>query len=144
VSTPSPAWIFRISGPSCSLKTCRSSKEQHGLAGHLLGGWALSANYILASGQRYTPVQAFSAFAFASGNPYDINFLNAFVGFDTARPFMGSLNAAPTAVGAFAQDACNVLGVTGSEPVCVLAGTSPSTLVNFTALRKDINSAPLL
>lgn len=118
-------------------------KEQHGLAGHILGGWALSANYILASGQRYTPVQAFAAFATAAGNPYDIGFLGAFIGFDSARPFMGSMSAPQTAVGAFAEDACNVLAITGSEPVCVLATTSPATLVNFTALGKDINSAPV-
>ena len=44
------------------------------------------------------------------------------------------MSAPQTAVGAFAEDACNVLASTGLEPVCVLAGTSPATLVDFTAL----------
>jgi hypothetical protein len=134
-------------------------KEQHGLAGHILGGWALSANYILASGQRYTPVQAFSAFLphcdLIGGdgvNPYDAGssslgggsscgggFLGAFVGFDTARPFLGSMSAPQTAVGAYAGDACFDLAVTGSEPVCNIPA---NTLVNFTALGKDVNSTP--
>jgi len=35
-------------------------KEQHGAVGHLLGGWGFSGNYVLASGQRYTPSQFFS------------------------------------------------------------------------------------
>lgn len=122
-------------------------KEQHGLAGHVLGGWAFSGNYILASGQRYTPVQGFSAFATQAGNYSDIGFLGAFVGFDTARPFMGSMSAPQTAIGAFAEDACNVLVIgglaDGTEPICTgLAVTNPGQLVNFTALGKDPTSAP--
>ena len=27
------------------------------LIGHMLGGWVVNANYVLASGQRYTPAQ---------------------------------------------------------------------------------------
>jgi hypothetical protein len=123
-------------------------KEQHGFIGKTLGGWAFSGNYILASGQRYTPVQGFSAFLsdfLVNGtNPYDAaggggGFLGAFNGFDAARPFLGNMNAPQTAVGAFAGDACFDLAITGSEPVCNIA---PTTLVNFTALGKDINSAP--
>src|SRR5438552_12284179 len=41
---------------------------------------SVSANYILQSGQRYTPVQAFSAFASAAGNYYDIGFIGGFAG----------------------------------------------------------------
>ncbi|HEV7521402.1 MAG TPA: hypothetical protein VGP89_09915, partial [Candidatus Angelobacter sp.] len=122
-------------------------KEQHGLTGHVLGGWAFSGNYILASGQRYTPVQGFSAFATQNGNYSDIGFLGAFVGFDTARPFMGSMSAPQTAVGAFAEDACNVLQLNGvadgSEAICGLAATNPGQLVNYTALGKDPTGAPV-
>ena len=31
-------------------------KEQHGLIGHILGGWELSAAYVYGSGQPYSPV----------------------------------------------------------------------------------------
>src|SRR5262249_12036726 len=105
-------------------------KEQRGLVGHILGGWTLSANYILESGQRYTPVQAFSAFATtclgtpttctgtSGGNYYDLGFIGGFVGVDTARPFLGNLNAPATAVGILAADGCNIFGVG-----CALAPT---------------------
>ncbi len=33
-------------------------KEQHGFVGHILGGWGVSGNYVIASGQPYTPSQA--------------------------------------------------------------------------------------
>lgn len=120
-------------------------KEQHGLAGHVLGGWAFSGNYILASGQRYTPVQAFSAFSTASGNPYDIGFLGAFVGFDTARPFMGSMSAPQTQVGIFASDACAIF-VTGSfsspggggVKMCDSTVVAPTTLISLTNLNKAL------
>jgi hypothetical protein len=107
-------------------------REQHGVIGKIVGGWSLSGNYILASGQRYTPVQGSSAFGFASGNPYDIGFLGAFVGFDTARPFLGNMNAPADAVGAFAGDACNVFG-TG----CSLAPTTLVKLVDGSPVTKD-------
>jgi len=107
-------------------------KEQHGLAGHILGGWAFSGNYILASGQRYTPVQAFSAFATASGNPYDIGFLGAFIGFDSARPFLGSVSAPATTVGIFAGDACSLFEPNGGPgTVCDAPATQ---LLSLTAM----------
>jgi hypothetical protein len=108
-------------------------KEQHGLTGHILGGWAFSGNYILASGQRYTPIQAFSAFATAAGNPYDIGFLGAFVGFDTARPFLGNVSAPATAVGIFAGDACALF-----EPTAGGACAAPATqLLSLTAMGQN-------
>jgi hypothetical protein len=94
-------------------------KEQHGFTGHLLGGWVLSANYFLQSGQRYTPSQITEiAAATAAGNYYDSAFIGAFVGADTARPFIGNLGAPQTSVGIFGGDACALFGVTGSEPIC--------------------------
>ncbi len=104
-------------------------KEQHGLVGHILGGWALSANYILASGQRYSASQLFSASATANGNYYDSAFFNAFnSGVETARPFLGSSSAPSNAVGVFAGDACNLFSDVGQ---CSLA---PNTLVSLNAL----------
>ncbi len=50
-------------------------KEQHGILGKVLGGWAVSADYILASGQPYTPVQNDEeALATAAGDFYDAKF----------------------------------------------------------------------
>ncbi len=99
-------------------------KGQHGFTGHVLGGWAVSANYVWASGQRYTPVQAgLEAAATAASNNYDVNFLLNVVGIDNARPFVGSLTAPATSVGIFAGDACNLFGSS-----CALA---PNQLVNF-------------
>jgi len=136
-------------------------KEQHGLVGHVLGGWALSANYILASGQRYTPVQAVSAFLtncfsdFITGaaptNPFDAitgggtspaaihsgcggGFLGSFVGFDTARPFLGNLSAPQTSVGMYAGDACFLFSFSGTDPLCT---GNPSQLISLTAVGKS-------
>lgn len=106
-------------------------KAQHGVAGHILGGWVLNGNYIIASGQRYTPIQAFSAFATQGGNYSDIGFLGAFVGFDTARPFMGSLSAPATAVGMFAGDACAIFSSSGVDPLCL---NNPNQLISLTAV----------
>ena len=118
-------------------------KEQHGLAGHILGGWGLSGNFILASGQRYTASQLFGANAFANGNYYDQAFLGAFnSGVDTARPFLGNLNAPATAVGAFAPDACNVFGtgctITDPNQLVLLVDGTP---VNKNQVRYILNSA---
>ena len=116
-------------------------KEQHGFVGKALGGWAFSGNYILASGQRYTPVQAVSAFNTARGNPYDIGFLGAFVGFDTARPFLGNMSAPQDSVGIFASDACAIF-ITGSFSapggggMCDSNVLAPTTLISLTALNK--------
>jgi hypothetical protein len=109
-------------------------KDQKGWFGHALGGWGLSANYILQSGQRYTPIQAFSAFATAAGNYYDLGFIGGFVGIDTARPFLGNLNAPPTSVGMFAGDACAIFSLTGSDPLC---SGNPNQLISLTAVGKS-------
>ena len=106
-------------------------KEQHGAIGHILGGWAVSGNYLWQSGQRYTPSQVTEiAAATAAGDFYDAAFLGAFVGFDTARPFKGNLNAPQTAVGAFGGDACALFGVSGTEPFCNPALTNQLLSVN--------------
>ena len=93
-------------------------KEQHGLFGHLLGGWAISGNYLVASGQRYTPSQLGTALFTAPGDFYDSAFVANFAGTDVARPFFGNKSAPVTSVGAFGSDACTFFGITGSEPFC--------------------------
>jgi hypothetical protein len=109
-------------------------KEQHGLFGHLFGGWGISANYQLQSGQRYNPTQAFEAFATAAGDYYDRGYINAFAGFDTAHTFMGNLSAPATSVGMFAGDACALYSLTGTDPLCT---GNPNQLISLTAVGKS-------
>jgi hypothetical protein len=115
-------------------------KQQRGAIGHLLGGWAISANYIQQSGQRYTPVQFFSATfsnpgsTFSPNSPgdyYDLRFWGAFFGFEPARPFIGSLSAPATSAGMFAGDACNLFSLTGNDPLC---NGNPNQLISLSAV----------
>ena len=106
----------------------------------MLGGWWVSGNYYLQSGQRYTPAQLSEVAAFTSaGDFFDAAFVNAFAGTDIARPFFGNRSAPENSVGAFAGDACFVFGVTGTEPVCTI---SPTTLVSVNAL--NLNGAGIM
>ena len=116
-------------------------KEQHGVTGHLLGGWAVSSNYIWASGQPYTPLQAFGeARNTAAGNYYDNAFVGPFVGADVARPFYGNRHARADSVGIFASDYCRVfLGVTPANipafpGACNTAITAPTQLLSLNSL----------
>ncbi|MBZ5531716.1 MAG: TonB-dependent receptor [Acidobacteriia bacterium] len=102
-------------------------KEQHGLAGHILGGWSVSANYLIASGQRYTPAQFGSAFSSANGDYYDFGYIANFPGIDTAHPFIGNLSAPVTAVGIFCGDAL-------SSATCAGAGLTDTTLISLNQL----------
>jgi len=120
-------------------------KEQRGVVGHALGGWAFSGNYILASGQRYTPIQGFEpAIATAAGNYYDSNWTNTFVGFDVARPFLGNMAAPASSVGIYASDACQVF-VTGTpsgpgDPVkmCNTSFVPANTLISLNSLNQNL------
>ncbi|HWF04908.1 MAG TPA: hypothetical protein VHA06_14560, partial [Candidatus Angelobacter sp.] len=127
-------------------------KEQHGLAGHVLGGWTVAANYLLASGQRYTPTQFFSA-RVSGPNYYDTAFTSTFnSGAESARPFLGNLSAPATQVGIFMSDACRLfvlgsfsnpggLGPAGSGTqanMCDSSIVSPTTLISLTDLQKNL------
>jgi hypothetical protein len=119
-------------------------KEQHGAIGHVLGGWALSTNYVIASGQNYTPAQLFGASLFAqlglSPDYYDVGFFGNFnSGVEAIRPFMGNLGAPATAVGIMAGDACNIFD-SGASPTCAL---SPTQLLSMTAMGPNCLSQPL-
>ena len=115
-------------------------KEQKGFTGHLLGGWSISGNYIIASGQPYTPSQEGEARITASGNFYDSTYLNQFVGIDTARPFIGNLDAPANSVGVFSPDLCRTFfGVTPSNNptlpgACNTAITPVTQLLSFNSL----------
>lgn len=104
-------------------------RSQQGLAGHLFGGWAISGNYIISSGEPYTPSQVFTNF-FTGGVGSDEPFDAAFIGtFETARPFIGSPNAPVSQVGIFAADACNLFG----GPSC---GLAPNALLSYNVLNQ--------
>jgi hypothetical protein len=101
-------------------------RSQHGVIGHILGGWGISGTYILSSGQPYTPQQfALGAFSGAVGG--DTNFNVSFAGsYDTFRPFLGNPSAPAGNVGMFAGDACSYF-----DSGC---GLTPNTLLSFNAL----------
>jgi hypothetical protein len=120
-------------------------REQHGLIGHLLGGWKFSATYQLGSGQPFTPVQVGEASATdgpagtsVGGNFYDSTFFGNFFN-EPARPFAGNPNAPLTSVGIFCGDArslfqtatftvnCNAPGVGGTNALVSLNAINQST-----------------
>jgi hypothetical protein len=83
-------------------------KEEHGLLGHVLGGWAMSGSYVYGSGQPFTPRQggifgSINSKIGAVGNYFDTAYATAFVG-DPARPFYGNRNAPATSVGIYCGD----------------------------------------
>src|SRR6266851_4296881 len=99
-------------------------RAEHGVIGHILGGWAISGTYFMASGQTFTPIQ----FALNGASYYDNAFVSAFYGtVDQAlRPFQGSLSAPMTSVGIFAGDAC-ATDINGN--LCGNAAITPTTLI---------------
>jgi hypothetical protein len=104
-------------------------REQHGWMGHMLGGWSISADYLLGSGQSYTPAQNGESAGGKFGDVFDLGFVNAFVG-DSARPFYGNPNAPDNTVGMFAGDACAFkssfpgLNTAGRNALCAFSGAS--------------------
>jgi len=109
-------------------------KEHHGVVGHVLGGWSFSGNYVIASGQGYTPSQFIFA-EFTANNYFDSGFYNSFnSGAELARPFIGNLSAPATAVGMYAGDACNIFSFSGTDPLCT---GNPNQLVSITAVGKS-------
>jgi carboxypeptidase family protein len=114
-------------------------REQHGLVGHILGGWQISADYIWASGQPYTAQQLADARLSALGNFYDSSFVANFVGgVDTARAFIGSSSAPQNAVGIFAEDAC-LRGVQ-TALTCPIGAATPTLLLSLNALNATVPS----
>ena len=109
-------------------------RSQLGILGHILGGWAVSGNYSLSSGQPYSPVQMILN-SQTGGVGFDAPFDNAFDGglFETARPFLSNPRAPVPAVGVLAADACNLSG-----EGCSLTA---NTLLNFNVLNNGGNPA---
>jgi len=95
-------------------------RSQHGVAGHILGGWGIAGSYVLQSGQGFTPVQ-FATNTATGGVANDTAFDLANIGVpETSRPFVGSMSAPQTQVGIFAADACVITGVGCGDPASEL------------------------
>lgn len=122
-------------------------KEQHGLMGHILGGWALAGSYVFGSGQPFTPRQGgvfggVNSRLSPNGNYFDTSYAQAFVG-DPARPFYGNRSADPGKVGIFCGDLVSLLGATASN--CASFGVGPAglqQLLSFNALNAPQSCDP--
>jgi hypothetical protein len=111
-------------------------KAQHGLLGHVIGGWQLSGDYIWESGQTFTPLNILLP-ASQSGDFFDNAFLAQFEqGLFPARPFIGNLSAPVDSVGIFCADA---LGAAG----CSAAGFAPTQLLSLNSLNGNPSAAPV-
>jgi hypothetical protein len=107
-------------------------RSQHGVVGHILGGWAFSGNYVLASGEPYTPSQEFWN-STSGGVANDTNFDLANIGVpETSRPFVGNLSAPAQNVGVYAGDACAIFG-----PSSVTCTVSASTLISLNTINAE-------
>jgi carboxypeptidase family protein len=117
-------------------------RQQEGPVGHLLGGWIMTGNYILQSGQTYTPNQAQDGFLTTSSlespfatlpggigmdEAFDANFIGTL---ETLRPFVGSTKAPAQQVGIFAGDECAItFGGTGCDlPANTLISSNQANL----------------
>ena len=109
-------------------------RAQHSVIGHILGGWAVSGTYFMASGQPYTPIQ----FALNGASYYDNAFVSAFYGtVDQAlRPFQGSLSAPVTSVGIFAADVC--AADTADGALCGNLAITPTTLISLNGVNNGL------
>jgi hypothetical protein len=105
-------------------------RNQHGLVGHVLGGWLLAGSYLIASGQPYTASSAFLSNSAGVSWP-DTSFNSAFFSYPDAgvRPFYGNRNAPVSQVGIYAGDACNYQGA--GDPSCAFPS---NTLLNWNTL----------
>jgi len=101
-------------------------RAQHGVIGHVFGGWGVSSAYVWRSGQTYSPAQIFSNY-FSGGVANDTTFDLGFIGlFETSRAFLANSSAPITAVGIYAGDACSLFG-----SACSMA---TNTLLDYNAL----------
>jgi hypothetical protein len=131
-------------------------KEQHGLVGHILGGWGVSGNYVLASGQPYTasqfvlnqigPLRQCGATGTSACNFFDSTFFNGFIGVETDRPFVGNAHAPVTSVGIFCGDIlgaanCGSLGFAATDLLSLnaLNTTSPTATPSSTFVKVTPN-----
>jgi len=123
-------------------------KEQHGLFGHVLGGWAISGSYLYGSGQPFTPRQGgvfgnVNSRIAANGNYFDTNYAVAFVG-DPARPFYGNRNAPADTVGIYCGDVRSLFGVATANAAAFCAPFGGLTqLISVNALNAANTGDPI-
>lgn len=96
-------------------------KGQHGIAGHLLGGWQFNGTYILTSGGAFTPGQSFNG-NYGLGNTYLTS---------GDRPFVTNPAADRRLVGIIAADAFALFGPCNS--------LSQTTIVSLNAINGSGN-----
>lgn len=111
-------------------------RQQEGFTGHMLGGWLMTGNLILQSGQPYTASQ--EEFGFLSGGvgtdePFDAAFIGTL---ETLRPFVSNPSVSAMQVGIYAGDLCNITfnGTSGlgcSQPV--------NTLLSLNQVNQGVN-----
>jgi hypothetical protein len=110
-------------------------RSQHGFVGHILGGWAISGNYTISSGQPYSPVQSSLNYQ-TGGTGFDYPFDSLWIArSETARPFVSDASAPASAVGVFAADACAIFGAG-----CTLAHNA---LLSFNVLNHGGGPTPV-
>jgi Carboxypeptidase regulatory-like domain len=117
-------------------------RHQHGFLGHVFGGWAVSGNYAITSGQPYTPFQKFLntvSGGVANDVAFNENILNQA---DTSRPFYGSKSAPADSVGVYAADACAYAAAVnpGWAAAC---GATPTQLISVNALNASGAATPV-
>jgi hypothetical protein len=95
-------------------------KEQHGLAGHMLGGWQVNTTYRYTSGQSYTAIQRYS-----NGSLCDPTAV--FGGqFDACRPILSNASLPIASVAQYCD------GTLATCPTAAGAAQPLGTLVSFT------------
>jgi hypothetical protein len=110
-------------------------RNQRGVVGRLLGGWGLAGNYLIMSGQPYTPAQRYLA-GNAGATWMDSAFNNAFFSFPSinTRPFSGNSGAPVSHVGIYAGDLCSMDGAAGCN-------FPANTLLSFNAYNQSGGAA---
>ncbi len=108
-------------------------RSQHGVVGHILGGWGFSGSYLIASGQTYTPAQAFLTYGTGGTGTIDTTFNSGFFGYPDGgmRPFMGNPNAPLSLVGIYAGDLCSYDGTLGCN-------FPANTVLSFNDYNRDL------
>src|ERR1041384_178112 len=113
-------------------------KNQHGVVGHLLGGWQLNGIVAVRNGVRFNPVSLST-----TRNPYEDTGFQAFTAgsLGQMRPFSGSPNAPNYLVGITDVDACLFYakcGTSGGVPVFI---PSPTGFYLLNDLNRSVHDA---
>jgi hypothetical protein len=114
-------------------------KDQHGILGHLLGGWQWAGTHRYQSGAPITPIQNTN-----NGDPYcDGAFNTAFIGggFDSCRPILSNPNAPFDTSGLYtnANGPVTLINVSNCQKTS-LAGTPACPAINPTDVHFIVNN----